>query len=71
MKVYEPACAQKSVIRVARDFVDDLCIHNDFDSARDVIEKTLLPAVQAVNVCFLGGGGSHPVCGRPRAFGKV
>nr|WP_164940679.1 SEC-C domain-containing protein [Bradyrhizobium zhanjiangense] len=50
MKFYELAHAPQSVIRVGQDLVDDFCIHYDFESARDVIEKTLLPTVQALNL---------------------
>lgn len=50
MKFYELARAPQSVIRVGQDLVDDFCVHNDFEGARDVIEKTLLPTVQALNL---------------------
>lgn len=50
MKFYELAHAPQSVIRVGQDLVDDYCEHNDFVGARDVIEKTLLPTVQALNL---------------------
>lgn len=50
MKFYELAHAPQSVIRVGQDLVDDFCVHNDFEGARDVIEKTLLPTVQALNL---------------------
>lgn len=50
MKFYELAHAPQSVIRVGQDLVDDYCQHNDFAGARDVIEKTLLPTVQALNL---------------------
>lgn len=50
MKFYELAHAPQSVIRVGQDLVDDYCEHDDFTAARDVIEKTLLPTVQALNL---------------------
>ena len=50
MKFYELAHAPQSVIRVGQDLVDDFCVHNDFEGARDVIEKMLLPTVQALNL---------------------
>ena len=50
MKFYELARAPQSVIRVGQDLVDDFCVHNDFEGARDVIEKTLLPTIQALNL---------------------
>jgi hypothetical protein len=50
MKFYELAQAPQSVIRVGQDLVDDFCAHNDFEGARDVIEKTLLLTVQALNL---------------------
>lgn len=50
MKFYELARAPQSVIRVGQDLVDDFCVHNDFEGARDVIEKTLLPTVQVLNL---------------------
>lgn len=50
MKFYELAHAPQSVIRVGQDLVDDFCVHHDFEGARDVIEKTLLPNVQALNL---------------------
>lgn len=50
MKFYELARAPQSVIRVGQDLVDDYCVHNDFVGARDVIEKTLLPTIQALNL---------------------
>jgi hypothetical protein len=50
MKFYELAHAPQSVIRVGQDLVDDFCVHNDFEGARDVIEKTLLPTVQGLNL---------------------
>lgn len=50
MKFYELAHAPQSVISVGQNLVDDFCVHNDFEGARDVIEKTLLPTVQALNL---------------------
>lgn len=50
MKFYDLARAPQSVIRVGQDLVDDFCDHNDFEGARDVIEKTLLPTIQALNL---------------------
>lgn len=50
MKFYDLARAPQSVIRVGQDLVDDFCVHNDFEGARDVIEKTLLPTIQALNL---------------------
>ena len=50
MKFYELAQAPQSVIRVGQDLVDDYCVHNDFIGARDIIEKTLLPTVQGLNL---------------------
>ena len=50
MKFYELAQAPQSAIRVGQDLVDDFCAHNDFVGARDVIEKTLLPTVQGLNL---------------------
>ena len=50
MKFYELANAPQSVIRVGQDLVDDYCEHNDFEGARDVIEKMLLPTIQGLNL---------------------
>jgi hypothetical protein len=50
MKFYELARAPQSVIRVGQDLVDDFCVHHDFEGARDVIEKSLLPTIQALNL---------------------
>lgn len=50
MKFYELAHAPEAVIRVGQDLVGEFCAHNDFEGARDVIEKTLLPTVQAQNL---------------------
>jgi len=50
MKFYELAQAPQSAIRVGQDLVDDYCAHNDFIGARDIIEKTLLPTVQSLNL---------------------
>ncbi|ARJ65035.1 hypothetical protein WV31_04845 [Magnetospirillum sp. ME-1] len=50
MKFYELAHAPQSIIRVGQDLVDDFCVHNDFEGARDVIEKILLPTVQALSL---------------------
>lgn len=50
MKFYELARAPQSVIRVGQDLVDDYLAYNDYAGARDVIEKTLLPTVQSLNL---------------------
>lgn len=50
MKFYELARAPQSVIRVGQDLVDDYIAHSDYAGARDVIEKTLLPTVQSLNL---------------------
>jgi hypothetical protein len=50
MKFNELARAPQSVIRVGQDLVDDFCVHHDFEGARDVIEKSLLPTIQALNL---------------------
>lgn len=50
MKFYELAKAPQSVIRVGQDLVDDYIAYNDYAGARDIIEKTLLPTVQSLNL---------------------
>lgn len=37
-------------IRVGHDLLEDFCVHDDFEGARDVIEKTLLPTTQALSL---------------------
>lgn len=50
MKFYAMAQAPESIIRVGQDLVDEFCERNDFLGAREVIENTLLPTIQSLNL---------------------
>jgi len=50
MKFYELACAPQSLVRVGQDFVDELVARHDFEGARQVIEASILPNLQVVNL---------------------
>lgn len=48
MKFYELAHAPESYVRVGQDLVDEFCERHDFEGARELIEKSLLPNIQAM-----------------------
>ncbi|HYF87127.1 SEC-C metal-binding domain-containing protein [Azospirillum sp.] len=50
LKFYQLAHAPDSMLRVGQELVDEFCGRNDFQGARDLIERNLLPLVQGLRL---------------------